>query len=147
MLYEKGLIYKYYLNNPTQAEESFTELIAEHSQNLLVEFAAKEMGVKLEKSEKNNIVVNKQENGYSLDNYPNPFNPTTKITYSLPKSGFVTLKVYNTLGQEVATLVNEVKAAGTYEVDFDASRLASGMYLYTLTSGKITISKKMLVVK
>lgn len=86
--------------------------------------------------------------GYQLSqNYPNPFNPTTNIKFSLPESGFATLKVYNTLGQEVATLVNEFKHAGTYEVDFNAKDLSSGMYLYTLTTGKATISKKMLLVK
>lgn len=86
--------------------------------------------------------------GYQLSqNYPNPFNPTTNIRFSIPESGFATLKVYNTLGQEVATLVNEFKHAGSYEVDFNAKDLSSGMYLYTLTTGKATISKKMLLVK
>jgi hypothetical protein len=86
--------------------------------------------------------------GYDLSqNYPNPFNPTTNIKFSIPASGFVTLKVYNTLGQEVATLLNEQKSAGTYQVDFNASTLSSGMYMYTLSSGNIRISKKMLLVK
>ncbi|MFA3782592.1 tol-pal system YbgF family protein [Melioribacteraceae bacterium 4301-Me] len=111
MLYEKGLIYKYYLDNPTKAKESFTELIAKHQQSILAEFAAREMGIKLEKSEKNNVVINKQEEGYSLDNYPNPFNPTTQIKFTIPEAAFVILKVYNTLGQEIATLVNEKKEA------------------------------------
>ncbi len=86
--------------------------------------------------------------GYTLSqNYPNPFNPTTMIKFSVPETGFVTLKVYNTLGQEVATLVNEEKRAGSYEVDFNASNLASGVYMYTLSAGKVTLSKKMLLVK
>lgn len=86
--------------------------------------------------------------GYELSqNYPNPFNPTTNIQFSIPEQGFVSLKVYNTLGQEVATLVNEIKNVGTYRVDFDASRLSSGVYMYILSTGKIVMSKKMLLMK
>ncbi len=86
--------------------------------------------------------------GYDLSqNYPNPFNPTTNIKFSIPEEGFVSLKVYNTLGQEVATLLNEFKSAGTYQVDFNASKLSSGMYMYTLNAGKFVISKKMLLMK
>ena len=85
---------------------------------------------------------------YSLNqNYPNPFNPSTTIRFSIPEAGLVTLKVYDMLGQEAATLVNEVKGVGNYEVSFDASKLTSGMYIYTLTAGKNVISKKMMLVK
>jgi len=87
-------------------------------------------------------------NKYDLNqNYPNPFNPTTIISFSIPESGLVTLKVFNLLGQEVATLVNEVKSAGTYEVDFDASQLTTGMYVYTISSGNYSATKKMMLVK
>jgi hypothetical protein len=80
-------------------------------------------------------------------NYPNPFNPSTTIRYQLPQDGMVTLKVYDILGSEVATLVNEQKAAGRFEVNFDASRFASGVYIYKITSGGYVSSKKMLLVK
>ncbi len=80
-------------------------------------------------------------------NYPNPFNPTTVISYTIPKSSFVTLKVYNALGQEVATLVNGVKSANTYNVQFDASGLASGIYIYQLKTGNNILSKKMVLMK
>jgi DNA-binding beta-propeller fold protein YncE len=80
-------------------------------------------------------------------NYPNPFNPTTVINFSIPESGLVTLKVYNTLGQEVAELVNAVKAAGNYEVNFDASQLATGMYIYKIQAGNFTATKKMMLLK
>ncbi len=80
-------------------------------------------------------------------NYPNPFNPTTKITYNVPSKSNVSIKVYNTLGQEVATLVNTVKNAGTHEVSFNASNLSSGVYFYTLTAGGFTSTKKMMLIK
>ncbi len=87
------------------------------------------------------------------DNYPNPFNPSTKINYSLKEAGIVSIKVYDILGSEVATLVNETKPAGTYEVEFNASQLPSGVYIYRMSvgssgkSGGYTASKKMLLVK
>ena len=87
-------------------------------------------------------------------NYPNPFNPSTKIRYSIPNvtlSGVegsrVQLKVYDVLGNEVATLVNEEKPAGSYEVDFNASQLSSGIYLYKLTAGNFIQTRKMILVK
>ncbi|MFZ4619355.1 MAG: T9SS type A sorting domain-containing protein [Bacteroidota bacterium] len=85
---------------------------------------------------------------YTLgQNYPNPFNPTTNIQYGLPVSGRVTLKVYNVLGQEMMTLVNETQNAGVYTVNFDASKFSSGMYLYRITSGNFVQVKKMLLLK
>jgi len=90
---------------------------------------------------------------YSLSqNYPNPFNPTTKIKYSIPAvaSGFslsVTLKVYDVLGNEIAVLVNEEKPAGTYEVEWDASRFPSGVYFYQLNAGSFIETKKMILLK
>ncbi|MCU7493588.1 MAG: T9SS type A sorting domain-containing protein [Bacteroidota bacterium] len=85
---------------------------------------------------------------YSLDqNYPNPFNPATSISYSIPKAGPVKLQVFNLLGNEVATLVNEYKNAGTHKVSFDASVLPSGVYIYTIQSGSFRNAKKMTVMK
>ncbi len=80
-------------------------------------------------------------------NYPNPFNPTTVISFSLPKASNVTLKVYNALGQEVATLINEFKAAQTHTVEFNASNLASGVYIYKLEAENFSVSKKMVLMK
>lgn len=86
--------------------------------------------------------------GYSLSqNYPNPFNPTTKIDFKLRENGFVTLKVYDMLGKEVAVLVNEEKAAGEYSVDFDASNLSSGTYIYQLNVNGLRITNKMSLIK
>jgi hypothetical protein len=82
-----------------------------------------------------------------FDNYPNPFNPTTTIKYSLPKAGVVSLKVYDILGIEVATLVNENKPAGSYEVDFDAGQFPSGVYFYKLQTESYIDTKKMILLK
>ncbi|MGA8265599.1 MAG: T9SS type A sorting domain-containing protein, partial [Ignavibacteriaceae bacterium] len=80
-------------------------------------------------------------------NYPNPFNPSTTIKYSLPKEGVVTLKVYNVLGKEVKTLVNEFENAGAYNVSFNASDLPSGIYFYRFISGNFTQVKKLVLLK
>ncbi|HCI70816.1 MAG TPA: hypothetical protein DHV30_09570, partial [Balneola sp.] len=82
-----------------------------------------------------------------LTNYPNPFNPTTEINFSLPESGEVSLKVYDMLGREVSTIVSSQMSAGTHSVTFDASFLSSGIYIYRLTSGSTTITKRMTLIK
>jgi len=98
------------------------------------------------------VTVDALPEDFSLEqNYPNPFNPATKIKFSIVESGLVTLKVYNLLGQEVVTLVNETLNSGVYNIDFDASSaaggLTSGTYLYKITAGNFSSSKKMLLVK
>jgi len=80
-------------------------------------------------------------------NYPNPFNPTTTISFSIPSSGFTSLKVYDILGNEVATLLNEEKPAGSYEINFNASSLSSGTYFYKLQAGSFLETKKMILLK
>ncbi|GBD88841.1 hypothetical protein BMS3Abin03_02783 [bacterium BMS3Abin03] len=93
---------------------------------------------------------------FLYQNYPNPFNPTTKIKYSIPESplpggdgrgGLVTLKVYDVLGNEIATLVNEEKPAGSYEVEFNGSNLSSGIYFYQLRAGTFIQTKKMILLR
>jgi Secretion system C-terminal sorting domain len=80
-------------------------------------------------------------------NYPNPFNPSTIIQFSVPSQSMVNLTVYNILGQKVATLINGVKAAGSYEINFNAARLSTGVYIYRLESGNNIITKKMTLLK
>ena len=80
-------------------------------------------------------------------NYPNPFNPTTSLQYTIGSLQFVTLKVYDVLGREVATLVNEEKPAGEYEVEFNAANLPSGIYFYQLKAGQFSETKKMILLK
>ncbi len=94
----------------------------------------------------------KEENNlpYEFDlkqNYPNPFNPVTNILYSLQESGVVSLKVFNILGQEVTTLINEFQTAGYHHQNFDASKLVSGVYIYQLRTGSFVSAKKMILIK
>ncbi len=103
----------------------------------------------------NNLAQNIVPNKFILSqNFPNPFNPATAIKYSIPTSGLVMLKVYDVLGREVATLVNEDKPAGNYQVEFNAANLASGVYFYTLQvvpigrqAGSFTQTKKLILMK
>ena len=80
-------------------------------------------------------------------NFPNPFNPSTVINYQLPRTSFVSLKVYDILGKEVATVVNEIKEAGVYSVLFDGSALSAGVYFYKIQAGIYSTIKKMILIK
>jgi hypothetical protein len=80
-------------------------------------------------------------------NYPNPFNPSTKINFTIVSDGFVELKIYNSIGEEIMTLINEYKTAGSYAIDFNAANLSSGVYFYKITSGSFTDIKKMTLIK
>lgn len=96
------------------------------------------------------LAVNNQQIPVKFElaqNYPNPFNPVTRIKYSVPKQSFVMIKIYDVLGREVKTLVNDIRTAGNYEVDFNASYLASGVYFYRMESGDFTDVKKLVLLK
>jgi hypothetical protein len=94
------------------------------------------------------VKVNNIPAQFSLEqNHPNPFNPATTIRYSIPKEGFVSLKVYNAIGEEVTKLVNEIKDAGNYNVVFDATNFASGIYFYRMQAGSFSHVKKMIISK
>ncbi len=91
------------------------------------------------------VIISKD---YNLSqNYPNPFNPATLISFSIPNEEFVNLKIYDVLGSEIAQIINERRGAGTYQVEFSASSLNSGVYYYTLTAGSYTETKKMMLMK
>ena len=95
----------------------------------------------------NNTTITTPSEYKLYDNYPNPFNPSTTIKYSVPKSGFVKLEVYDALGRNIKVLENTQKQAGTYEILFDASGLPSGVYFYKISIGDFTDTKKMLLIK
>jgi hypothetical protein len=82
-----------------------------------------------------------------FQNYPNPFNPSTKIKYSVPQSEIVQIKVYDILGKEIATLVNEEKPMGNYKIDFDGNNLSTGVYFYSMQAGSFTDTKKLILIK
>ncbi|MEW6653454.1 MAG: T9SS type A sorting domain-containing protein [Bacteroidota bacterium] len=147
MLYEKGLIYKYYIKNQAKAEEMFGVLIANHPKHILAKFASQESGIELKEQFGIKTTESEEAVSYSLANYPNPFNPTTTISYSMPQAGHVILKVYDVLGREVAELANGFKEKGKHIVTFNASSLASGFYVYTIKVNDFFASKKMLLTK
>ena len=92
--------------------------------------------------------INGMPTKYNLNqNFPNPFNPTTTISYSIPKECFVIVKVYDLLGREVKSLVNEEKIAGNYSVQFNGNSLVSGIYFYKLQAGNFIQTKKMVLLK
>jgi hypothetical protein len=91
---------------------------------------------------------NETPKDYSLSqNFPNPFNPVTKINFALPKQGFVTLKIYDIVGREVQTLVSEMKQAGYYSIDFSGSSLSSGVYFYKIQTDDFVSVKRMVLIK
>ena len=100
-----------------------------------------------------NTLTDVEENGTIItefnlqQNYPNPFNPSTTIKFSIPASGFVTLKIYDILGKEVSTLVNENKTSGVHQVSFNAAGLSSGVYFYELKMENFVSVKKLLLTK
>jgi hypothetical protein len=97
--------------------------------------------------EKNKTSFQQSEDYKLFQNFPNPFNPSTKISYKIKKDGNVSLTVFNLVGQEVSVLVNEKQSAGNYEVEFDASELTTGVYLYKLQINGFTSVKRMTVLK
>ena len=100
------------------------------------------------------VSVERSDNSSSMveqyllsQNFPNPFNPSTIITFQIPKTGLVTLKIYDVLGRQVTTLVNEELNVGKHETVFDASRISSGIYFYQLKAGSFVQTKKMILIK
>ncbi|MBK6536960.1 MAG: T9SS type A sorting domain-containing protein [Ignavibacteria bacterium] len=119
--------------------------------NATLGFSGGNLGTFLRYGNPSGISLNNNEvpEGFELkQNYPNPFNPSTKINFSIPKASNVSLKIYDALGKEIYTLVNEFKAAGNYSYEFNVpSDITSGVYFYTLSSENFTSTKKLTLVK
>lgn len=132
VLYAKGLIESYDLNQPDKSAETFSNILQQYPGNSLAVLAENQLRILGQevvepKAGEGEITSNEIE----LNNYPNPFNPTTIINYSLPKDEKVVIKVYDILGREVETLVNDFKAVGKYSVQFDGRKLSSGVYTFS----------------
>ena len=135
MTYSDGSDYTWYSINPL-----FPLLVYNFSSNALTEFHSTTTGI----NGQNQAGIQ----SFKLNqNYPNPFNPSTTISYQIPKDSFVTLKVYDVLGREVSKLVNEKQSPGNYSVNFNASKLSSGIYLYKIHAGNFIQSKKLMLLK
>jgi len=99
-------------------------------------------------ADKKEIATTKEVSKLLLsENYPNPFNPTTTITYTLPEDGKVQIKIFDVFGREAATLINDIESKGKHNVTWDGSNVASGIYFYTITFKNQAINKKMLLIK
>ena len=142
------------LNNNTGTQYLTNSIPLDNGDILAVgyDFASNSGDFMITRLTQNPTGIDEQTNIHPQDyvlyqNYPNPFNPTTKIKFSLPVRDYVTLKVFDILGNEVAILVNEEKERGVYNVNFDASQLAGGIYLYRLQAGSFVETKKMILIK
>lgn len=146
-LYGKGIVYKYLLNDPSRAEGIFKEVIAKYPNHGTAISAMEQLGIKEEYKPKEQTIVATIQTDLTITNYPNPFNPETIIQFSLPEDGKFNLTVFNLLGQEIEILINGELNAGVHRVSFDASRLASGVYICKLVGNRVNVSKKMIVYK
>ncbi len=152
---ENGLILKTTnkgLNWITQTNPAMSALRSIHFADSLNGFAAGDNGVIIRTSNGGLSFINdpgesNPDSYYLLQNFPNPFNPVTVIRYSLSENHFITLKVFDAIGNEVASLVNEKQSAGIYSVTFDGSGLSSGIYYYKIESGDFLDSRKMILLK
>jgi len=145
-IYNKGKIYLYGLEDQEKADEMFRVVVDLYPTTAVASSAARYLGVELPEEDlaKENIGKKKQ---LLITNYPNPFNPKTVIEYQLPKQGFVSLKVFNMLGEVVETLVSKEQPAGKHSIEFDASDLSSGIYFYRIETNGKSESKKMILMK
>ncbi len=153
MLYEKGLIYQYNLSNIEYAKNNYLAIIQNYPEHPLTRFAGSQLenlGYSVDRDLKK--VISKIGPELSSSSYPNPFNPTTTIQFGIPTEGNVTIKVFDIMGREVATLVNQNKQAGTYNVTWDSkdnfgNEVSSGIYFYNIRFKDQSFSKKMVLVR
>jgi beta-glucanase (GH16 family) len=143
--YRKTYLYSFIMNETTDTEARLGFDIGVSSDDVFVDNVFLSNGtIPIGLDEKNNSSISSFQ---LFQNYPNPFNPSTVINFEIPKQSNVLLKVYDLLGNEVVTLVNEEKVSGVYSVRFDASYLASGLYLYKIQAGSFVETKKMILLR
>ncbi|NLT51936.1 MAG: T9SS type A sorting domain-containing protein [Ignavibacteria bacterium] len=135
-------------NSNSPKEYSFTDNLTLTSYSYSFRLKQIDIDGKFTYSKEITVEAASQPTEFALkQNYPNPFNPTTKIEFSIPAENNVEIKVYNILGMEVATLLNEHKQAGTHNVEFNANALSSGIYFYKISSGNFSAIKKMTLLR
>lgn len=143
-LYNLGNIYYYYLDDKESGETYFREFIEKYPKDDLVNIVLSTLGeapVEKDQIEANNVSEN------IFGNYPNLFNPVTRIEFSLPKAVNVKIEVYNSIGQLVKTLTDNYMETGHHEIEFNAKGLASGVYMYRIEAGEFRDVKKMIFIK
>ncbi len=146
--FEKGLLYQYSLSNNDEAIKCYNSILTNYPDNVLTKPAKrhlKSLGIVV-KENAPKLAANTESN-FSLDNYPNPFNPSTTISYTLKQNDHVILIVYDILGKEVQKLVDGIQTKGEHAVNFNGKNLPSGIYIYKLIGNNFNISKKMLLIK
>lgn len=152
-LYSEGIVYKYLLKDKQKANNIFTKIITNYPDSPTAQSAKNEMG---NKKTGNSLAKKKQAKktpkGFSADNYPNPFNPSTVIRFNIPDAGRVTLKIYDVLGREVRALIDQEMAAGRHDIKWEGnnnagSGVASGIYIYRLKYNDKVLNKKMLLLR
>ncbi|MBN2010727.1 T9SS type A sorting domain-containing protein [candidate division KSB1 bacterium] len=147
VLYAKGIMYAYDMKKTVEAIACFSQIIQNYPDQPLADCAANELERLGESVEKQPAGTEDENLEFSINNYPNPFNPSTHITFTLPERDVVTLKVFDILGREVAVLMDGTYNAGTHDTEFNASQMPSGVYFYHLSTSTHTVTRKMLVVK
>lgn len=149
-LFAKGFIYQNYTADKEKAIGSYLSILNSYPDNALASFAKHQLdglGVVFDENKHKTTPAAEIEITFTSSNYPNPFNPTTTISYNTPEDGKVVVKVFDVLGRELATLVNGVTTAGKHSVLWDGNNFASGIYFYSVTFKNQTLYKKMLLVK
>ena len=145
LLYAKGLLYGHDMDKPEEAIKCFTKIVKDYEEDGMADMALNQLSIFGVNELKEVADEGKTDENLelALSNSPNPFNPTTTISYQIPEQGFVTLKVYDMLGREVASLVNNKMEAGKYSVNFNAGNLASGVYIYHINVQSFEGSKSL----
>jgi tetratricopeptide (TPR) repeat protein len=148
VLFAEGLIYLHDLNKTEAAIGCFSDIIIKYPDNDIAAFAENELKfLGVVKKQKDIETSETNIPGFSTGSYPSPFNPVTTIEYTLPIDVKVVIKIYDIIGREITTLVNEEKTAGRYFVKFNASNLSSGVYFYSINAGNFYQVKKLILAK
>jgi tetratricopeptide (TPR) repeat protein len=150
LLLSKGLMYEYRIGKKEEAVKQYELMVSSYPQNGIAKFAKKQLenlGINEDYEIPKETTESTEVTEFESSNHPNPFNPTTTISYTLPQEGAVQIKIYDIPGREVAKLVDEQKSAGKYSVQWNGSNYASGIYFYSVTFNNQRLYKKMLMIK